>query len=79
MAGGQRLGGLDNLLEVANEVVDVLELAVLDVQGVATEPGPAGEQDPLASGASMVTSTATVYERLRMFGATGSGTSAQSG
>jgi hypothetical protein len=46
VAGGQRLGRGDDLLDVADEVVDVLELAVLDVEGVAAEPGPVGEQDP---------------------------------
>src|SRR5277367_1598982 len=45
VADRQRLGRLDDLLKVADEVVGVLELAVLDVQGVAAEPGPMGEQD----------------------------------
>ena len=35
--GRERLVGLDDLHELADEVVDVLELAVVDVEGVAAE------------------------------------------
>ena len=44
MAGRDRLGRLDDLLELADEVVGVLELAVLDVEGVAAEPRALGEE-----------------------------------
>ena len=47
VARGQQFGGLDDLLDVSDEVIYVLELAVLDVEGVAAEPGPVREQDTL--------------------------------
>ena len=49
MADRQRLGRRDDLLGVTDEVVDVLELAVLDVQGVAAEPAPWANRTPPAS------------------------------
>ena len=60
MACRYGLGRLDELLEHADPVVDVLELAVLDVEGVATEARSLGEQDPLGFFGVDVTSTATV-------------------
>src|SRR5829696_951016 len=46
LAGRDLPGGLDRLLVAADEVVDVLELSVLDVQGVAAEAGAVREQHP---------------------------------
>lgn len=43
------------------------------------EAGSVANSTPAAFSASMVTSTAIVYDRLRMFGATDSGTSAVPG
>ena len=44
--GRNRLGRLDDLLDEADPVVDVFQLAILDVQRVPTEAGAVGEQDP---------------------------------
>ncbi len=60
MTGGHRLAGLDDLLLEPDKVVDVLELAVLDVERVAAEPRTVREQDSPASSVSIFTSTAIV-------------------
>jgi hypothetical protein len=45
VSGGNRLRRLDDLLFEADPVVDVLELAVLDVERVAAEARAVREQD----------------------------------
>jgi hypothetical protein len=50
VAGRDRLVGLDDLLQLADDVVDVLELAVLDVKGVAAEARPLREEDAAGVG-----------------------------
>src|SRR5512133_257100 len=45
VAAWDGLVGLDDLLELPDEVVDVLEPAILHVQGVAAEPRALGEDD----------------------------------
>ncbi len=72
VAGWNHLGGDDLLLDAADEVVDVVQQAVLDVQRVAAEPGAVREQHPLrplvrdvAQGADRVGPVADV-DRLRL-------------
>ena len=44
VAGRDRYGGFDDLLDHADPVVDVLQLAVFDVEGMAAESGAVREQ-----------------------------------
>jgi hypothetical protein len=58
----------------AEEVIGVGECAVLDEQGVPTEPGPVGEDDPFGVRVSS-TSARTLYETPWTFAAERSGIS----
>jgi hypothetical protein len=50
LPGGDVLVTVDLLRQHAGEVVDVVQPVVLEVQGMAAEPGAVGEQDALGSG-----------------------------
>ena len=58
--------GDDHLLLGADEVVDVVEPVVLDVEGVAAEPGAWAKSTPSAPGAGMSTSAPITNERFLM-------------